>query len=117
MLRIDASNLSQAELLAGEVARAVATAEQSVAYADRSGDEFHMMGSRAGHADVLHTAGQREESERLFADAELRQKDRQADYPLLYSVQGFFIAICCWSGRVGYRARSGEPDSGLGQAA
>ena len=86
----EASTLSQAEQLAGEVARAVATAEQSVAYADRGGDEFHMMVHRAFGAFVLHAAGQREASERLFADAELRQKDRQADYPLLYSVQGFF---------------------------
>ena len=40
---IAASNLSEAELLVGEVAAAVATAERSVAHADRSGDEFQMM--------------------------------------------------------------------------
>ena len=37
---ISASNLSEAELLAGEVAAAVAAAERSVAHADRSGGEF-----------------------------------------------------------------------------
>jgi hypothetical protein len=67
----------------------MATAEQSVAYADRSGDEFQMMSKRAYRANILHTAGQREESERLFADAEQRQQNLQPNYPLLYSLQGF----------------------------
>ena len=86
---IPASNLSEAELLAGEVAAAVATAERSVAHADRSGDEFQMIVSRATYADALHAAGRREEAVRAFADAERRQKKRQPDYPLLYSVRGY----------------------------
>ena len=40
---ISASNLSQAELVVGEVPSAVATAERAVAHADRSGDPFQIM--------------------------------------------------------------------------
>jgi tetratricopeptide (TPR) repeat protein len=84
-----ASNLSQAELLTGEVAAAVATAEKSVAHADRSGDEFQMLGSRAAYADALRAAGRREEAARAFADAEQRQREWQPADPLLYSMQGY----------------------------
>lgn len=86
---IAASNLSQAELLAGEVAAAVATAEQSVAHADRSGDEFQMTSKRTTHADALHSAGRREDATQAFADVERRQKEWQPEYPLLYSLQGY----------------------------
>ncbi len=86
---IAASNLSQAELLAGEVAAAVATAEQSVALADRSGDEFLMMGTRGVYADALHAAGRHGAAARAFADAERRQKERQPEYKLLYSLSGY----------------------------
>ena len=86
---ISASNLSQAEQLVGEVAAAVSTAEQSVAYAYQSGDEFQMMYNQTTRADALQAAGRREEAERLFADAEDRQKKQQPEYPLLYSSQGY----------------------------
>jgi tetratricopeptide (TPR) repeat protein len=85
---IAATNLSEAELLTGEVAAAVATAEQSVAHADQSGDEYHMMVRRTAQANALYAAGRREEAKRLFADAERRQKKHQPKYPLLYSVRG-----------------------------
>ena len=86
---ISASNLSQAELLVGEIAAAVSTAEQSVAHAHRSGDEFQMMYNQTTRADALRAAGRLEEAEGLFADAEGRQKTRQPEYPLLYSLQGY----------------------------
>lgn len=85
-----ASNLSEAELLAGEVAAAVATAKQSVADADRSIDEFQMLGSRSTYADALHAAGRREAAVQAFADAERRQKEWQPKYPLLFSMQGYW---------------------------
>ncbi len=84
-----ASNLSESELLVGAVAAAVTGAEQSVDYADRSGNEFQMMASRTTHSDALHAAGRREPAERLFADAEQRQKKRQFAYPQLYSMPGY----------------------------
>ncbi len=84
-----ASNLSELELTLGEVAGAVGDAEQSVAYADRSGDAFQKMGKRTTHADALHQAGRRDEAEARFREAEQMQAERQSHYPLLYSLAGF----------------------------
>jgi tetratricopeptide (TPR) repeat protein len=86
---IIASNLSELELTLGEVAGAVADAEQSVTYADRSGDAFVRMAFRATHGDALHQAGRRAEAEARFREAEHVQAERQPDYPLLYSLPGF----------------------------
>jgi tetratricopeptide (TPR) repeat protein len=83
-----ALNLSQAELATGKVAAAVATAEQSVDYADLSGNEFLMMVSRTVLANALHAAGRGQEAGLRFAEAEERQKKSQPSYPLLYSVRG-----------------------------
>ena len=84
-----ASNLSELELTLGEVAGAVGDAEQSVTYADRSGDAFQRMAMRTTHADALHQAGRRAEAETRFREAEQMQAESQPDYPLLYSLQGF----------------------------
>ena len=86
---ISASNLSELELTLGEVAGAVGDAEQSVTYADRSGDAFQRMATRTTHADALHQAGRRAEAEARFREAEQMQAERQPDYPLLYSLRGF----------------------------
>jgi hypothetical protein len=86
---ISASNISQAELLIGEVTAAVAAAERSVVQADRSADQFQMISKRTTHAAALHAAGRREEAALAFVDAEQRQKQSQPAYPLLYSVQGY----------------------------
>ena len=64
-------------------------AEQSVIYADRSGDAGWRMISRATHADALHQAGKRTEAGALFGKAERMQKEMQREYPLLYSLRGF----------------------------
>jgi hypothetical protein len=84
-----ASNLSELELMLGDVAAAEATAAQSVILADRSKDAFQRMGKRTTRADALHAAGRLNESGTLFAEAEALQAMRQPDYPLLYSLQGF----------------------------
>ena len=86
---ISASNLSELELTLGEVAAAVKDAEQSVTYADRSGDAFERMGDRTTHADALHQSGRRAEAEARFREAEQMQAERQPEYPLLYSLPGF----------------------------
>jgi len=86
---IGASNLSELELTLGDVADAVADATQSVIYADRSGDWARRMRRRATHADALHQAGRWDEAEACFCEAERMQAERQPDYPLLYSLQGF----------------------------
>jgi nucleoside phosphorylase len=84
-----ASNLSELELTLGEVAAAVKDAEQSVTYADRSGDAFLRMVTRGIQADALHQAGQRAEAEVRFREAEQMQAEREPQYPLLYSLGSF----------------------------
>jgi hypothetical protein len=86
---IYAGNLSELELTLGEVAGAVADAEQSVTYADRSGDAFMREVNRTVSADALHQAGRRTEAEARFREVEQMQAERQPAYPLLYSLRGF----------------------------
>jgi class 3 adenylate cyclase len=84
-----ASNLSELELTLGEVVGAVGDAEQSVTYANRSGDAFLRVGFRTTHADALHQAGRRTEATTRFREAEQMQTEDHPDYPLLYSTPGF----------------------------
>jgi tetratricopeptide (TPR) repeat protein len=83
------SNLSELELMLGEVAGAVEDAEQSVTYADRGTDAGQRMINRCAQAHALYQAGPRTEAEAHFREAEQMQVERQPDYPLLYSLQGF----------------------------
>jgi tetratricopeptide (TPR) repeat protein len=84
-----AGNLSQLELSLGEVALAAADAEQSVTYAERSGDAFQRLSKRVIHADALHHAGRPDEAEVRFREAEDMQAGNQPHYPHLYAFQGF----------------------------
>jgi tetratricopeptide (TPR) repeat protein len=84
-----ANNLSELELTLGEVAGAVRDAEQSVTYADRSGDAFQRYSKRATHADALHQAGRRAVAQARFREAEEMQAEDLPEYPLLYSIMGF----------------------------
>jgi hypothetical protein len=86
---IGASNLSELELTRGDVGGAVGDAEQSVIYADRSGDAFERQTDRVILADALHHAGRRAEAEACFRKCEAMQAERQLAYPLLYSGAGF----------------------------
>ena len=70
------SSLSELELTLGEVAGALGEAEQSVTYADRSGDAFLRVGGRTTHANALHLAGRRAEAETHFREAERMQAKR-----------------------------------------
>ena len=45
-------------------------------------------------ADALHQSGRRAEAGALFAEAERMQKERQPEFDLLYSSQGF--RYCDW---------------------
>jgi hypothetical protein len=83
------SNLSELELTLGDMAGALRDAEQSVTYANRSGDAFARMAFRTTYADALHQSGRREEAEARFREAEKMQAQREPAYPLLYSLQGF----------------------------
>jgi hypothetical protein len=82
-----ASNLSELELIRGEVAAAVAAGEQAVTYAELSGDAFEQVIDLTTLANVLHQAGRRDESRCLFEDAESRQATVQPESPYLYSLR------------------------------
>lgn len=84
-----ASNISEVELLIGEIASAVASAREAVARADTTGDNFHILSKRMRLADVLHAAGQREEAQQLFAEAEGYQQAADPGKPLLVALGGF----------------------------
>ncbi len=86
---IGAGNLSELELTLGEVARALGDAEQSVIYADRSGDGNQPIGGRTRLANALYQAGRGAESEARFREAEAMQVQSTPNYPLLYSQRGF----------------------------
>ena len=84
-----ASNLSETELFAGEIAAAAAVAEKAVELADHSGDRLQIPYARTTYADALHAAGEWERAESLFVDAERRQHEWRSTEPLLYSMQGY----------------------------
>ncbi len=86
---IAAGNLSDIDLMLGNVATAVHQAEQSVQYANRSEDAIQMLLKRTTYADALHAAGLTAEAGRSFREAEALQKDMYPKTPLLYFLQGF----------------------------
>jgi tetratricopeptide (TPR) repeat protein len=83
-----ANNLSELDLTVGEVAGAVGDAEQSVTYADRSGDPFMRATTLTTHADTLHQAGRRSDAEARFRQAEALQKEAQTNNTRLVSLGG-----------------------------
>ena len=84
-----AGNLSELYLTSGDLAQALEYAQQSVDLADRSGDWGQRMINRTALADTLHQAGRLAEAEAALREAEGMQKERQPEFPLLYSLQGF----------------------------
>jgi len=84
-----AGNLSELYLAIGDIALALEYANQSIDLADRSDNAFLRMVMRTTLADALHQAGRQSEAESLFREAEEMQKDRQPEYPFLYSLPGF----------------------------
>ncbi len=86
---IAANNVSELELTTGNVLAALREAEQSMLFADRSGDAFLRMVMRGTVADVLHQAGQSFEARERFQETEAMQYERQPEYPLLCSLGSF----------------------------
>ncbi|MEM7795567.1 MAG: hypothetical protein AAF579_14090 [Cyanobacteria bacterium P01_C01_bin.118] len=86
---VEASNLSELYLTLGDVAAAVRVGEQAVELSDLSGDSFSRMIRRYRLADALHQAARLQSSHIAFREAEALQAERQPQYPLLYSQQGF----------------------------
>lgn len=86
---IDASNLSQLYQTMGDLRQAQAYAQQSVDFADKSGDGFQRLSKRTILADALHQAGRMAEAEALFLEAEALQKEAQPEFSFLYSFWGY----------------------------
>ncbi|WP_287600149.1 SEFIR domain-containing protein [Thiothrix sp.] len=86
---LNLGTLSELQLTLGDLAAAVSSAAQSVAYADKSEDWAERMTNRITHADALHQAGQAALARELFQAAEALQQEWQPDYPRLYSLRGF----------------------------
>ncbi len=86
---VGASSLSELELTLGDLDGAVREAEQSVVFADRSGDAVQRMGNRTTLADTLHQMDRRDEALTCFREAEEIQAERQPNHPLLHSLPGF----------------------------
>ena len=85
-----ALNLSELYLTMGELPQALNYDQQSVELADRSAEAFERIVMRTALACALHQAGRLEEAESFFAQAEEMQRQRQPEYPILYSFQGFW---------------------------
>jgi tetratricopeptide (TPR) repeat protein len=84
-----AGNLSELYVTVGNLTRALDYyARQSVELADRSGDAFERLKQRYKLAYAIYQAGQLEEAEASFREAEVMQKERQPGYPLLNSLPG-----------------------------
>jgi hypothetical protein len=121
------SNLSELEVTLGLLREGVASARRSVEFADRSEDKFLQIALRTTAAEALHQSGaadERREARALFEEAEVLQRERQPQYNVLYSLQGFqycdLILVpaerAAW-GRVLSRPAAGRVASGARVAA
>ncbi len=86
---IEAINLCDLHLGLGNLKTALDFARQSLEFAERSGDVFVRMVSRASCANVLHQAGRDTDAEKLFREAEVIQRELLPSIPSLVSVRGF----------------------------
>lgn len=86
---ISAGNLSELALTLGDVQSAVRYGEQSVQFAEQSGNLFQIISKRTTHADALHQAGRAKEARKKFREAEEQQRKQEPETPLLYSLWGF----------------------------
>ena len=86
---VRAINLSELELILGNVDNALMTAEQSVTYSDQCDDVSLHIGSRACTANALHQAGRRAEAETFFQNCERMKSEHIPRHPLLASDNGF----------------------------
>ncbi|UCE99251.1 MAG: TIR domain-containing protein [Planctomycetota bacterium] len=85
----DAGNLSELYLTMGDVEKAVDYGKQSVDYADRTNQWRPQRMYLTTLADAVNQSGEPSKASVIFAEAEEMQKEKQPEYPYLYSVQGF----------------------------
>lgn len=84
-----ASNLSQTQALLGYLSTALASAQQALDYAEQSQDAFEKIARHANLAWHSFLSGDSASALRLIQEAERLQAERQPEYPLLHSLQGF----------------------------
>jgi tetratricopeptide (TPR) repeat protein len=93
-----AVNLSDLDLILGDVESAVRESRQSMDFADESKEVQQRMLAQANLANALHLAGQASESAKLFVEAEIVQRQLQPETPILYSLRGFSYCDLLLSG-------------------
>jgi len=86
---IAASNLSELELLLGEVGGAVQDAKQAVEYAKRIDDVRLQMIRNCALGDALHQSGRWDEAQACYRKAEAMEAKRKPQYPLFASPPNF----------------------------
>lgn len=69
---IVAGNLSELELMLGDVSAAIRDGERIINYTERSGEWGIHWNYRASYADARHQTGERDEAGQLFGDLETR---------------------------------------------
>jgi tetratricopeptide (TPR) repeat protein len=84
---ISASNLSETELLNGEISAAVACARICVEYGDRAGGVRHIVLRRTILATALLSYGKRDEAERLFEETKRLSQKQEPDPQDLYLLE------------------------------
>ncbi len=87
---ISASNLSDNYLNSGNLPESIEFAEQSLESASKSDIAFQRMVNRVTLGNALHQVGRVPETETFFHEGEAMQREQQPEYPLLYTVQGYF---------------------------
>ena len=86
---INASNLTELELMLGEMDKALSDGEMTVTYADLTDDSSLKMLKRPTYAEALHQAGRSADAQALYVEAEQMQKELQPHYPWFYALRSF----------------------------
>jgi tetratricopeptide (TPR) repeat protein len=82
-------NLSEVELVLGNLDKAIATARKAVDYADQSQEWRQRVGRRTELADALHQSGKLGEAEQVFVEAEQLLAVQMPSQPLLSGIWGY----------------------------
>ena len=85
---VNASNLSETELLIGHIPDAINSGETAVRYAERSDHPFLKIAFRTTKAEALLAAGQLAGSEELLTEAERLQGSLRPEHPTLDESRG-----------------------------
>lgn len=85
-----AHNLSDLKLTLGILTEAIASYEHTIKLSDQSDDLFLAMTTHAGLANAQYQVGQKDRAGVNFQVATALQIQSQSEYPILYSLPGFY---------------------------